>query len=70
MTAFDKQTKELLLNDNTYHINAHHLLNLDDAHFADKSHLNIQGANAISKQMIEIIDQISPVASDSGDAKP
>jgi hypothetical protein len=59
MAAFDGKTKKILRNSNTYHINAHDLLNLDDSNFADKSHLNIQGSNATTKKLVEIIDQIS-----------
>ena len=69
MAAFDIQTKEILQHDNTYHINTHHLLNLDDSNFADKSHLNIQGANAKTKKLVEIIGQVSSIAIDYGDVK-
>ena len=69
MAAFDTQTKEILQHDNTYHINTHHLLNLDDSNFADKSHLNIQGANTKTKKLVEIIGQVSSIAIDSGDVK-
>ena len=59
MKAFDDQTKEILHSSNTYHINAHDLLNLDDSNFADKSHLNTKGGNATAKKLVEIIDHIS-----------
>lgn len=59
MIAFDERTKKILHNNNTYHINAHDLLNLDDTNFADKSHLNIQGSNATTKKLVEIIDHIN-----------
>lgn len=60
-TAFDTKTREILQNNNTHHINAHHLLNLDDSNFADKSHLNIQGANTKTKKIAEIIDRLSSI---------
>jgi hypothetical protein len=58
MTAFNKRTKEILHHSNTYHLNAHQLLNLDDSNFADKSHLNIQGSNATTEAVVEIINHI------------
>jgi len=58
MIEFDKQTKNILKFNNTYHINAHNLLNLDDSHFADKSHLNIKGANVKTRKLAEIIRNI------------
>lgn len=59
MIAFDAQTKEILNKSNTYHVNAHDLLNLDDSNFADKSHLNIQGSNISTVKLVEIIDLIN-----------
>ncbi len=58
MAEFDEQTKKILKFDNTYHINAHQLLDLDDSHFADKSHLNIKGANVKTRKLTEIIRKI------------
>ena len=59
MFEFDKQTKAILNNENSYHINAHEILNFDDSNFADKSHLNIKGANAKTKKLAKMIDRIS-----------
>jgi hypothetical protein len=59
MTAFNERTKEILHYSNTYHINAHDILNLDDSNFSDKSHLNIQGSNATTEKLVKIIDYIS-----------
>lgn len=61
MNEFSMRTREIMNKDKTYHIDAHHLLNLDDANFADKSHLNILGANAKTRKLAEIIDQKDPV---------
>ncbi len=58
MTAFNERTKEILHYSNTYHINAHDILNLDDSNFADKSHLNILGSNATTRIVVEAIDEI------------
>ncbi len=58
MADFDEQTRKILKFDSTHHINAHQLLDLDDSHFADKSHLNIKGANAKTRKLTEIIREI------------
>ena len=50
--------EQVLRFDSTHHINAHQLLDLDDSHFADKSHLNIKGANAKTRKLTEIIREI------------
>lgn len=58
MDAFILETKNILRFENTYHVNAHQLLELDDSHFADKSHLNIKGANAKTRKLTDIINEI------------
>ena len=42
---------------NFVYLNAHYALNLDDSHFVDQSHLNLEGAKKVSLYVSENFEE-------------
>jgi hypothetical protein len=56
MDAFAKHVKSILKNDNGTFVNMHQIVQFDDSHFADRSHLNSKGSEIIAKELAKQID--------------
>ena len=54
---YTKKKKKKKKKYNFVYLNAHYALNLDDSHFVDQSHLNLEGAKKVSLYVSENFEE-------------